>query len=457
MLLYSLLHLAGVKAVDPDVRDAGRAGRLARRHQEVPPARQQVPRATPSTAGPPASRRPPARSARAWPPASAWPSPREWLAAHFNRAGLRAVRLRRLRHLRRRRHDGGRLRRGRLARRHLRLANLCWIYDNNRITIEGNTDLAFSEDVATRFLGYGWNVTRVGDANDLERARAARFETFKATSDRPDADHRRQPHRLRRAARSRTRATAHGEPLGEEEMRATKRIYGWPEDAQFLVPDGVREHFARRHRRSAAGELRARLGGAVRGVPGRASASWPTSSSGCSAASCPRAGTRACPTFPADAKGMATPRLLGQGAQRDREERALADRRLGRPRPVHQDPADLRRGRRLRAGDRTAAATSTSASASTPWAPSLNGLAPRKVRPYGSGFLSSATTSAAAIRLSRAHGDAGHPRLHPRLDRRRRGRPDAPAGRAARLAARDPGPDRPPPRPTPTRSPRPGG
>ena len=81
---------------------------------------------------------------------------------------------------------------------HLGLANLCWIYDNNRITIEGNTALAFSDDVATRFIGYGWNVTRVGDANDLEMLDRA-FRTFKATDDRPTLDHRRQPHRLRGA------------------------------------------------------------------------------------------------------------------------------------------------------------------------------------------------------------------------------------------------------------------
>ena len=84
---------------------------------------------------------------------------------------------------------------------HLRLSNLCWIYDNNHITIEGNTALAFTEDVATRFIGYGWNVTRVGDANDLEMLARA-FRTFQSTNDRPTLDHRRQPHRLRRAAQA---------------------------------------------------------------------------------------------------------------------------------------------------------------------------------------------------------------------------------------------------------------
>ena len=125
---------------------------------------------------------------------------------------------------------------------HLKLDNLCWIYDNNRITIEGGTRLAFSEDVATRFIGYGWDVTRVGDANDLAMLDRA-FETAKKTTDRPTliivdshigygAPHKQDTH------------AAHGEPLGEDEIKLAKRVYGWPEDAKFLVPDGVPEHFA---------------------------------------------------------------------------------------------------------------------------------------------------------------------------------------------------------------------
>jgi len=124
---------------------------------------------------------------------------------------------------------------------HLRLENLCWVYDNNHITIEGNTRLAFTEDVATRFLGYGWNVLRVGDANDLERIQHA-LEVFRQTKGRPTLlildSHigYGAPHRQDTAA-------AHGEPLGEEEIHLTKKGYGWPEDAKFLVPDGVYDHF----------------------------------------------------------------------------------------------------------------------------------------------------------------------------------------------------------------------
>jgi transketolase len=125
---------------------------------------------------------------------------------------------------------------------HLGLDNLCWVYDNNKITIEGSTNLAFTEDVAGRFLAYGWNVLRVGDANDTERIEQA-LSVFRETKGRPTLivldSHigYGSPHKHDKAA-------AHGEPLGEEECRLVKRSYGWPEDAQFLVPDGVRDHFA---------------------------------------------------------------------------------------------------------------------------------------------------------------------------------------------------------------------
>ena len=133
---------------------------------------------------------------------------------------------------------------------HLKLSSLCWIYDNNKISIEGHTDWSFSDDTATRFIGYGWNVTRVGDANDLDMLRRA-FRVFKSTTDRPTliiVD----SHIAYGAPNKQDTGAAHGEPLGEEEIRLTKRFYGWPEDAKFLVPDGVREHlrdgFGRRGR-----------------------------------------------------------------------------------------------------------------------------------------------------------------------------------------------------------------
>jgi transketolase len=125
---------------------------------------------------------------------------------------------------------------------HLNLDNLCWVYDNNHITIEGSTRITFTEDVATRFLGYGWNVLRVGDANDTDRIQHA-LEVFRQTKGRPtliilDS------HIGYGSPHKHDTPEAHGEPLGEEEVRLTKRFYGWPEDAKFLVPDGVYEHFA---------------------------------------------------------------------------------------------------------------------------------------------------------------------------------------------------------------------
>jgi transketolase len=125
---------------------------------------------------------------------------------------------------------------------HLGLDNLCWVYDNNHITIEGNTRITFTEDVATRFLGYGWNVLRVGDANDIDRIQHA-LEVFQKTKGRPtfiilDS------HIGYGSPHKQDTADAHGEPLGEEEIRLTKRAYGWPENAKFLVPGGVYERFA---------------------------------------------------------------------------------------------------------------------------------------------------------------------------------------------------------------------
>jgi transketolase len=125
---------------------------------------------------------------------------------------------------------------------HLGLDNLCWVWDNNHITIEGNTNITFTEDVAARFLAYGWNVERVGDANDIDRIEHA-IAIFRKTTGRPtfivlDS------HIGYGSPHKQDTPEAHGEPLGDEEVKLTKRGYGWPEDAQFLVPDGVYEHFA---------------------------------------------------------------------------------------------------------------------------------------------------------------------------------------------------------------------
>jgi len=124
---------------------------------------------------------------------------------------------------------------------HLGLDNLCWVYDNNHISIEGNTNITFTEDVAARFLAYGWNVLRVGDANDTGRIEDA-LRVFQQTKGRPtfivlDS------HIGYGSPHKQDTAEAHGEPLGDEEIRLVKKSYGWPEDAKFLVPDGVYGHF----------------------------------------------------------------------------------------------------------------------------------------------------------------------------------------------------------------------
>ena len=199
---------------------------------------------------------------------------------------------------------------------HLKLSNLCWIYDNNTITIEGHTDLAFSEDVGQRFAGYGWNVLKVDDINDLAAFRAA-LAGFQKTADRPTlivvrsviaygAPHKHNTH------------GAHGSPLGEEEIRLTKRAYGWPEDQKFLVPEEVLAHFRAGIAARGAGLRQGwetRYAEYARQFPGQAKeldligrhelpAGWDAEIK----------------PFPADAKGMATRassgKVLNQIAQR---------------------------------------------------------------------------------------------------------------------------------------------
>jgi transketolase len=149
---------------------------------------------------------------------------------------------------------------------HLKLDNLCWLYDNNHITIDGATSLAYDDDVLSRFEGYGWNVLRVGDAEDrglLARA----FEAFKAETGRPTlivVD----SHIGWGSPNKQDTDSAHGEPLGEEEVKLTKRAYGWPEDARFLVPDGVTQRFAEGVGRRGA-ELRAAWGETLESYTGQ--------------------------------------------------------------------------------------------------------------------------------------------------------------------------------------------
>jgi transketolase len=191
---------------------------------------------------------------------------------------------------------------------HLKLSNLCWIYDNNRITLDGPANWSFSEDVATRFIGYGWNVTRVADANDLEML-ARNFKAFQKTTDRPTliiVDSHigyGSPHKQDTNA-------AHGEPLGEEEVKLVKKFYHWPEDAKFGVPDGVREHF-----REGIGKRGAELHGKWSKTFAEYSQKYPELAEQLGQMQhheLPSGWDKNLPTFPADAKGVATRESSGK-------------------------------------------------------------------------------------------------------------------------------------------------
>ena len=277
---------------------------------------------------------------------------------------------------------------------HLGISNLCWIYDNNHITIEGNTALSFSDDVATRFIAYGWNVTRVGDANDLVMLERA-FRTFQRTTDRPTliiVD----SHIAYGAPNKQDTSAAHGEPLGEEEVRQTKRNYGWPEDAKFHIPDGVYEHF--RQGVGAQGKVCrdawfTRIKEYKAKYPELADQLYRMQHR-----QLPDGWDKDLPTFPADAKGLATRVSSGQVLNA-----------LGKRVPwLMGGSADLAPSAKTRltfegAGD---------VSAETPggrnlhfgirehaMAAILNGMALVKVRAYGSGFLIFSDYARGGIRL----------------------------------------------------------
>ncbi len=185
---------------------------------------------------------------------------------------------------------------------HLKLDNLCWIYDDNSITIDGHTNLAFTEDVAMRFTGYGWNVMRVDDGNDLPRMAEA-IEAFQKTTDRPTfiivktligygAPNKQNTH------------GAHGEPLGDAEIVLTKKFYGWPEDQKFLVPDGIYNHF-----KQGIEQRGSQAHAAWNSLFAEYKKKFPTEAVELEhlfAGTLPTGWDKDIPTFPADAKGLAT-------------------------------------------------------------------------------------------------------------------------------------------------------
>ncbi len=265
---------------------------------------------------------------------------------------------------------------------HLKLSNLCWIYDNNHITIEGNTALAFSEDVATRFIGYGWNVTRVGDANDIAMLARA-FHTFQNTKDRPTliiVD----SHIGYGAPHKQDTSGAHGEPLGEEEIRLAKRNYGWPEDKKFYVPDGVYDHF-RRGIGKRGKELRdawfAKIAEYRKQYPDLAEELYRMQHR-----QLPEEWDRDLPEFPADPKGLATRESSGKvlnAAAKNISWLMGGSADLGpstKTRITLEGAGDFSAenygGRNFHFGIREHAMGAI-----------LNGLSLVKVRPYGSGFF----------------------------------------------------------------------
>src|SRR2546425_3418294 len=278
---------------------------------------------------------------------------------------------------------------------HLKLSNLCWIYDNNKITIEGHTEWAFSEDVATRFISYGWNVTRVGDANDLEMLSRA-FETFRNEKQRPTliiVD----SHIAWGAPNKQDTHAAHGEPLGEEEIRLTKKNYGWPADEKFLVPDEVRKGFADGIGARGA-KLRAQWLELFRRYE-KEHAKLADELYRMQHRDLPEGWDKDIPAFPADAKGVAgrdasakvlnaiaknVPWLLGGAADLapSTKTRLTFD-------GAGDFMAEDRAGRNFHFGIREHAMGSV-----------LNGLSLAKVRPYGSGFLIFSDYSRPAIRLA---------------------------------------------------------
>jgi len=278
---------------------------------------------------------------------------------------------------------------------HLGLSNLCWIYDNNHITIEGNTSLAFTEDVAGRFLAYGWHVQRVSNANDLDLLREA-FAHFKKTTDRPSliiVD----SHIAYGAPTKQDTSAAHGEPLGEQEIRATKRRYEWPEDAKFLVPPEVRQDF-----KDKIGRRGAKLRGSWMSLFADYQKEFPELAAQTLAIQRrepPQGWDAEIPTFPADAKGLASrdssgkvlnaiaknhPWLIGGSADLSPSTKTrLTFEGAG------EISADSLGGRNIHFGIREHAMGAI-----------LNGMALAKLRAFGSGFLIFSDYGRGALRLS---------------------------------------------------------
>ena len=394
MLLYSILHLANVKAVNPKYEALGHASVSL---EDIKHFRQLDSRCPGHpeyrwTSGVETTTGPLGQGVAT---SVGMAIASKWMAAHFNRPGFEMFGF----EVYALAGDGclmeGISSEAASLAGHLKLGNLCWIYDNNRITIEGPTSLAFSEDVATRFIAYGWNVTRVGDANDLEMLDRA-IDTAKKTIDRPTliiVD----SHIGYGAPTKQDTHAAHGEPLGDEEIRLAKRFYGWPEDEKFLVPEGVREHFA-----EGIGSRGAKLRADWMNLFGAYKAAYPGEADALDRMQhrqLPDGWDAGIPVFAADPKGVAgrdasakvlnavAPKvrwLIGGSADLTPSTKTrLTFDGAGDLMPEHFN------GRNLHFGVREHAMGAV-----------LNGLSLAKVRPFGSGFLIFSDYGRPSLRLA---------------------------------------------------------
>ena len=394
MLLYSLLHLCGVKAVNPEYETVGEPSVTL---SDIKTFRQLDSRCPGHpeyrwTSGVEATTGPLGQGVAT---SVGMAMAGRWMGAYFNRPEFQLID-----------YDvfalcgDGCMMEGMTAEAaslagHLKLSNLCWIYDNNNITIEGHTNLAFSEDVGARFLAYGWNVTRVRDANDLAMIEQA-LTVFRNTGDRPTliiVD----SHIAYGAPHKQDTGAGHGEPLGQEEIKLAKRHYAWPEDAQFLVPAGVREHFQNlmgTRGREARERWMTRLAKYWQTYPELADAMFRMQRR-----ELPAGWEQNLPTFLPDPKGLAgrgasahvlnavasgVPWLIGGSADLAPSTKT----RLTIEGAGDFSPVDYG-GRNLHFGVREHAMGAI-----------LNGLSLSKVRPFGSGFLIFSDYAKPAIRLS---------------------------------------------------------
>ncbi|HSU05677.1 MAG TPA: transketolase [Acetobacteraceae bacterium] len=307
MLLYSLIHLAGIKAVHPSYEQVGRDAVTL---QDIETFRQGGSRCPGHpefgwTSGVETTTGPLGQGAAT---SVGMAAAGRWLGSTYNRPGFQLF-------------DfnvyvlcgDGDMMEGLSSEAaslagHLRLSNLCWIYDSNRVTIEGHTDIAFTEDTAARFLAYGWNVTRVSDPNDLDQLQRA-YAEFGATTDRPTliVVH---SHIGYGSPHKHDSPEAHGEPLGEEEVRLTKQFFGFDPDKSFVVPPGVREHFA-----ATMGARGAKLHSAWNDSFSRYRSEHPDLAGQVDCIirrELPKGWDRAIPTFAQNEKGIATRDASGQ-------------------------------------------------------------------------------------------------------------------------------------------------